>query len=744
MHIQTATQNHTQHYLDRLNPPQRQAVETTEGPVLVLSGAGTGKTSVLTARIAHILNCGLAYPSQILAVTFTNKAAREMAKRAEALLQSGTTEQNTGSRSVLPWLGTFHSISAKILRRQAEKLGFTSDFMILDTDDQLRLIKTILEEEKIDVKQHPPKQFLYFIQQWKDKGLTPEKVSAADAATAAPRALDIYKLYQPRLKRLNAMDFGDLLLHNLTLFAQHEDVLQFYANQFRYILVDEYQDTNIAQYIWLRLLALGHKNLCCVGDDDQSIYGWRGAEVGNILKFEKDFAGAAVIRLEQNYRSTPHILAAASHLIHHNETRLGKTLWTEAKSGEKIKVQTAVDSEEEAYLIGEQIEAARRRGETYKEMAVLVRAGFQTRQFEERFLTLGLPYQVVGGLRFYERQEIKDIIAYLRVVQNPNDNLGFERIINLPKRGIGNATLEKFHTAARAGDGSLFHAAERIIANGEMRGKVGDTIGALLKQFHRWRELMQQYPINELTDLVLEESGYRAMWEKEKNAEANGRLENLRELVRAMGEFETLTAFLEHVGLVTDTVQQEAQASGELITLMTLHAAKGLEYTRIFLPGWEEGLFPHQRALDESGRAGLEEERRLAYVGLTRARQHVLITHAERRRFFTKGGIEWQSTVPSRFLTELPQDHLEMLDAGTFHRYQKHSTQRSNFASEVSAIFNAAPAAPKADDKFGIGKRVFHQKFGYGKILKKTDDQLEIFFEKAGVKKIMAGFVEAA
>ncbi len=729
-------------YLDRLNEPQRQAVETTEGPVLVLSGAGTGKTSVLTARIAHILNCGLAYPSQILAVTFTNKAAREMAARAEALLQRNAEGQG---RAVLPWLGTFHSISAKILRRQAEKLGFTSDFIILDTDDQLRLLKTILEEQGIDAKQHPPKQFLYFIQQWKDKGLIPQKVSAADAAGAMPRALEIYKIYQARLLQLNAMDFGDLLLHNLTLFAQDEEVLRHYAGQFRYILVDEYQDTNVAQYLWLRLLALGHKNLCCVGDDDQSIYGWRGAEVGNILKFEKDFPGAAVIRLEQNYRSTPHILGAASHLIRNNQSRLGKTLWTEAKHGEKIKMQTAVDSEEEAYLVGEQIEAARRRGESYKEMAVLVRAGFQTRQFEERFLTLGLPYQVVGGLRFYDRQEIKDIIAYLRVVRNPQDNLAFERIINLPKRGIGKATMERFHSTARAGDGSLFHAAERVIGSGEMKGKAADTIGALLKQFRRWQELLKENPINELTDIVLDESGYRAMWEKEKNAEANGRLENLRELVRAMGEFEDLTAFLEHVGLVTDSVQQEAAASGELISLMTLHSAKGLEFNRVFLPGWEEGLFPHQRSLDESGRAGLEEERRLAYVGLTRAREHVMITHAERRRFFTKQGMEWQQTVPSRFMTELPAQHIEVLDAHSFHRYQKHQQQRSSFASEVSAIFrNIQPSTATSDDNMGIGKRVFHQKFGYGKIVSKQDDQLEIAFEKAGVKRIMAGFVEAA
>jgi len=784
-------------YLQGLNEPQRQAVETVDGPVLVLSGAGTGKTRVLTTRIVHIIQQRKAWPSEILAVTFTNKAAREMAGRAATLLtreaampaEQGQDNNQTAANTPLPWLGTFHSISAKILRRHAEMLGFTSDFIILDTDDQLRLLKTILIERNIDVKKNPPKQYLYPIQQWKDRGLIPEKVSPKDLAfSGGKEVLDIYTEYQRRLLRLNAMDFGDLLLHNLTLFTRHEDVLRQYAERFKYIMVDEYQDTNIAQYLWLRLLALGHKNICCVGDDDQSIYGWRGAEVGNILKFEHDFPGAVVIKLEQNYRSTPQILAAASHLIDHNDTRLGKTLWTESKDGEPIYLQSAVDSEEEAYLVGEQIEYQRRQRHSYNEMAVLVRAGFQTRQFEERFLKLGLPYQVVGGLRFYERQEIKDAIAYLRLVQNPNDNLAFERIINTPKRGVGTATLEKLHSTARARNGSLYQALCELLglslalpgeeatyspSAASMKGKVADELRHLVTQLQRWRQVQAHYPLGELTDIVLDESGYRAMWEKEKNAEANGRLENLRELVRAMGDFETLTAFLEHVGLVTDIAQQEAGSDGQMISLMTLHAAKGLEFDTVFLPGWEEGLFPHQRALDETGKNGLEEERRLAYVGITRARKRVYIFHAERRRFFTKNGAEWQQTIPSRFITELPMQHLESRDNPS--SYNRLRQQRQDWGSDIASVMESAgsgfgnfplksashtpaPIAPKRpaaavtagsvvtsrNNEFAPGTRVFHQKFGYGIVIKKQEDQLDIAFKDAGKKRIMSEFVTVA
>ena len=815
---QTPTdRSHTAPYLTRLNPPQREAVTTTEGPLLVLSGAGTGKTSVLTARIAHLLHERLAWPSEILAVTFTNKAAREMVQRVGSILtlppRGGVEERSDsvggnelpaspptkssnedltpprgGSGTVLPFLGTFHSISAKILRRHAEMIGFSSDYIILDTDDQTRLIKTILQERNIDVKQNPPKQFLWNIQNWKDKGLVPEKVSKAEKMmTGGPQVHEIYIEYQRRLKAMNCMDFGDLLLHCLTLFNTHPNILQQYAQRFKYIMIDEYQDTNIAQYLWLRLLALGHKNICCVGDDDQSIYGWRGAEVGNILKFEKDFPGAKVIKLEQNYRSTPQILAAASHLIGYNDTRLGKTLWTEAQAGEKLQLQTSSDSEEEAYNLGEKIEHLRRHEVPYSEMAILVRAGFQTRQFEERLLTLGLPYQVIGGQRFYERAEIRDIIAYLRVVQTPADNLAFERIINTPKRGVGKATLEKIHSAGREWNVSMFKALERLLGvsplpmgevaerndAGEgplpkseistspggrgvrMKGKVADSLTHLLNQFARWRGLLGTLPIGELTDMILDESGYRAMWEKEKNAEANGRLENLRELIRAMGEFEDLTAFLEHVGLVTDIAEANRGNDGEMVTLMTLHAAKGLEFDCVFLPGWEEGLFPHQRSIDESGKEGLEEERRLAYVGITRARKRVFISHAERRRFFTKGGIEWQPTVPSRFITELPPEHVESQDAYSRQNYNRFNQARNDFADEMATIMEGAggsfggfPTASRQPsavshqrDAFSPGAKVSHPKFGEGIVIKKEEDTLEIAFNGGMTKRIMSEFV---
>ena len=758
-------------HLSVLNPEQRNAVEVTDGPVLVLAGAGTGKTRVLTTRIAHILALRRAFPSEILAVTFTNKAAREMAERVQKLTQSSAHEPDPrGGGTVLNFLGTFHSICAKILRRHAEKLGFTSSFTILDTDDQLRLIKTLLEENNIDPKNQPPKLFGAIIQNWKDQGLTPDKVGADGHERAEGRALQIYRAYQGRLKTLNAVDFGDLLLHNLTLFAQFPDVLQEYARRFRYILVDEYQDTNVAQYLWLRLLAIGHKNICCVGDDDQSIYGWRGAEVGNILRFEKDFPGAHVVRLERNYRSSQHILSAASGLIANNSGRLGKTLWTETGGGEKVRIKSVWDGDEEASFVGEEIEAFQRGGSRLSECAILVRAGFQTRAFEERFLTLGIPYRVVGGLRFYERAEIRDAVAYLRVIEQPNDDLAFERIINTPKRGVGTATLEQMHTHARANDIALTASARILLDQGAFKGKLAATLSALLAHFERWREFSKTRPIAEVTDMVIDESGYRAMWMAEKTPDAQGRLENLKELVRAMGEFESLISFLEHVGLVTD---MEQAAQGDMVNVMTLHAAKGLEFDHVFLPGWEEGVFPHQRALDEKGAGGLEEERRLAYVGITRARKNLHISFAANRRVYN----QWQSNIPSRFVGELPEDHTERMEGGAFGSGGGSRAQGlSDFRSEIDSImrsgqvkmglqwesgysppvaaFNAKPAAAtrendtatayRSSDTLGAGARVFHIKFGYGKILSTSGDTLEIAFDKAGVKKVKAGFVEKA
>ena len=731
------------HYLAGLNPEQREAVLTTEGPLLVLAGAGTGKTRVLTTRIAHLIHQRKAYPGQILAVTFTNKAAQEMRERVDKWLGVAQSEEG-GSSSSGVWLGTFHSIGVKILRRHAELLGFAPSFVILDADDQHRLIKQIMAEQKIDNQAYPGKVVLAIIQSWKDKGLTPDRMDAMAAGDGAGAvALKLYPIYQQRLKTANAMDFGDLLLHCLTLFNQHPHILNEYANRFKYVLVDEYQDTNTGQYLWLRLLAMGHQNICCVGDDDQSIYGWRGAEVGNILKFEKDFPDAQVIRLERNYRSTSPILAAASHLIAQNESRLGKTLWTEEQGGDLLKVKSVWDDQEEARYVGEEIEAFQRDGIDLENMAVLVRAGYQTRGFEERFISLAIPYRVIGGLRFYERAEVRDAVAYLRVVSQPNDDLAFERIINLPKRGIGKATMEKLHAHARSQNCSLYRALEQMLAEKKLTGKAAAALTRLLEQFGRWRGMTESLPLSELTDLVLEESGYRTMWQQDKAPEAPGRVENLRELVRAMGEFETMNDFLEHVGLVMDRDSEDMPES--MVNIMSLHAAKGLEFDVVFLTGWEEGIFPSQRTMDEKGTKGLEEERRLAYVGITRAKKHCFITHAANRRIYN----QWQSSIPSRFLQELPEEQIEKLDGGV---YNKRASGPSLFQKEIDGMlhsmrevnqtpdYDAEPEAPNVQK----GQRVFHQKFGYGVIKEIEGDHLTVLFKHSGVKKVMADYLQPA
>ncbi|MGE5768168.1 MAG: ATP-dependent helicase, partial [Bacteroidota bacterium] len=643
-------------YLSALNEGQRAAVEALDGPVLVLAGAGTGKTRVLTTRLAHLLVTGKARsPGEILAVTFTNKAAREMKDRVAALLNRPSVEGW--------WLGTFHAVAVRILRRHAEAVGLKSNFTILDPDDQVRLVKQLLQAENVDEKKWPARAMLAIIERWKDRGLTPERVSAGEAGDfARGRAVELYKAYQQRLKTLNACDFGDLLLHNLTLFQSQPEVLADYHRRFRYILVDEYQDTNVAQYLWLRLLAQGHRNVCCVGDDDQSIYGWRGAEVGNILRFEDDFPGAKVIRLERNYRSTGRILAAASHLIAHNEGRLGKTLWTEDDEGEKLRLRGLWDGEAEARFVGEEIEAlvARDKKHPLSQIAILVRTGAQTREFEERFITLGLPYRVVGGPRFYERMEIRDALAYLRVLVQPADDLAFERIMNKPKRGLGDATLQELFKTARAANIPLSLAARRLVDTDELRPAARRSLAKLLDDLERWRSLIDTTPHPELAEIVLEESGYVEMWQNDKSLEAPGRLENLKEFVNALGEFENLAGFLEHVSLVMEALAQEGQ---DVVTIMTLHAAKGLEFDTVFLPGWEEGLFPNQRALDETGRRGLEEERRLAYVGLTRARKRVIVSFAANRRMHGS----WAAAIPSRFVDELPKEHVEVeSDSGVY------------------------------------------------------------------------------
>ena len=743
-------------YLAKLNPEQRQAVETTEGPLLVLAGAGTGKTRVLTTRLAHLLNARKAYPGQILAVTFTNKAAREMKDRIESLI-GGVVEG-------MQWLGTFHSIGVKILRRHAELVGLKSDFSILDTDDQIRLLKQLIRAHEIDEKRWPARQLAAHIDGWKNRGLTPDKVPAGEAASYGNGlGAKIYAEYQERLKILNAADFGDLLLECLTLFQENPDVLARFQQRFTYMMVDEYQDTNVAQYLWLRLLAQNHKNICCVGDDDQSIYGWRGAEVDNILKFEKDFPGAVVIRLETNYRSTPHILSAASGLIAHNEGRLGKTLRTDLNSGEKVHVRGVWDGEEEARAVGEDIEQLQIKKHRLDEMAILVRASFQMREFEDRFITLGLPYRVVGGPKFYERAEIRDALAYLKVTAQPDHDLAFERIVNVPKRGIGNASVQKLHGFARAQGISLYRAAQSMVQTDELPAKARGSLTGLLQAFSRWRALIDGIPHTELAEMVLDESGYTEMWQNDRSPDAPGRLENLKELVRSMDEFENLSGFLEHISLIMDVDTDQAD---DKVNLMTLHSAKGLEFDTVFLPGWEEGLFPHQRSLDENGRAGLEEERRLAYVGVTRARHLCKISFAQNRRIHNL----WQSAIPSRFLDELPEADVEIEETQSsyggyggfgesrFDRLDPFSSTYSTPGWQRAQQAHAAGRTRHADPKviegeliaredagetgFDMGERVFHQKFGYGRISSIDGNKLTIDFEKAGRKRVLDSFVE--
>jgi len=720
-------------YLDGLNQAQRDAVEATEGPVLVLAGAGTGKTRVLTTRFAHILLTKRAYPNQILSVTFTNKAAREMRERVAKIL---------GQAAEGLWLGTFHALSARMLRRFADRVGLQSNFSILDTDDQLRMLKQIMDAAKIDPKRWPPKALMSQIQTWKDKGFLPAEVPAdQDTDFANGRARDLYAAYQARLKVLNATDFGDLLLLTTHLLKTDPEVLATYHKAFRYILVDEYQDTNLVQYYWLRLLAQEKKNICCVGDDDQSIYSWRGAEIENILKFERDFPGAKIVKLEANYRSTAPILAAASHLIAHNEGRLGKTLHAgrHDSAGENVEVVALWDSEEEARMVGTRVETIRRGGESVAEMAILVRAGFQTRAFEERMITLGIPYRIIGGLRFYERAEIRDAIAYLRVLAQPADDLAYERIINTPKRGVGDTTMRAMHEKARSGEVSLYAATELLLQDGSLRGKLRESIGGLLQSFHRWRTMLPKEGHTVTLATLLDESGYTAMWQNDKSPDAPGRLENLKELVRAMADFETLQGFLDHVSLVMDNEENSDDAK---LSMMTLHGAKGLEFDTVFLPGWEEGVFPNQRSLDEGGNKSLEEERRLAYVGITRARKRCIISHAANRRIYAT----WQSSIPSRFIDELPDEFVQNSGSAAIQQAAKLAAAPVSFPMIARRPREAdaweQTARPARPDKIPVGARVFHQKFGYGVVTASFEDRLDINFETSGEKRVLDRFVE--
>ena len=770
-------------YMDGLNPEQRDAVVSIDGPLLVLAGAGTGKTRVLTTRIGHILATGAARPNQILAVTFTNRAAREMKERISNVVG--------GDVEGMPWLGTFHSIGARLLRYHAELVGLKSSFTILDTDDQIRLMKQIIKAENIDEKRWPARQLANIIDGWKNRGLSPDKIPHGDVGSFANgKAGSLYKAYQARLKTLNAVDFGDLLLECLNLFRDHPSVLAEYHRRFKFMLVDEYQDTNVAQYLWLRLLAQNNKNICCVGDDDQSIYGWRGAEVDNILRFEKDFPGAKVIRLERNYRSTGNILGAAAGLISHNEDRLGKTLFTDtAELGEPVSVSNVWDSDEEARAIGEDIEQSQRDGHALNDMAILVRASFQMRSFEDRFVTLGLNYRVIGGPRFYERKEIRDALAYFRVTVQPADDLAFERIVNTPRRGLGDATLNLLHLFARDREIPLLQAADELTQTEELKPKPRKALRNLVLSIARWRDQIDHLPHTEIAEIILDESGYTEMWQNDRAADAPGRLENLKELIRSMEGFESMPGFLEHISLVMDVDTEEGF---DAVSIMTLHSAKGLEFDTVYLPGWEEGLFPHQRSLDESGRSGLEEERRLAYVGLTRAKKRAKIWFVSNRMIHGS----WQSSIPSRFLDELPEEFAKVVESGSSYggygsggaggsggygasrfdtqdpfqntyatpgwkRAQERRAAQAQAKTQTKSqsgnrgfgggfnrgpktidgelvVKNVTPHAPK----FDVGERVFHQKFGYGSVAQVDGNKMTIDFEKAGRKKVVDSFLE--
>ena len=733
-------------WLDGLNSAQQEAVQALDGPVLVLSGAGTGKTRVLTARLAELVATDTAKPWNILAVTFTNKAAREMKMRVANMV---------GPMAEQVWLGTFHALAARMLRRHADLVGLKPDFTILDIDDQTRLLKQMLEAKDLDAKRWPARMLGGVISRWKDRGLTPDKVGAAEAGDIANgRIREIYGDYQARLLALSAVDFGDLLLHVLTILQTHPDVLAEYQARITHVMVDEYQDTNVAQYLWLRLLTGTRHNLCCVGDDDQSIYGWRGAEVGNILKFESDFAGAKMVRLEENYRSTGHILAAASAVIAHNETRLGKTLFTAAEEGEKLRVNGYWDGADEARTVSSQIERMMEEGGDLSQIAVLVRAGFQTREFEERFIAIGLPYRVVGA-KFYERAEIRDAIAYFRLIAQPADDLAFERIVNLPKRGLGAASLQAIHIQARASQRPLLAAAFDLIETDELRPAARTSLTEFIRDVKRWRDAVASMHHADLAKMVLDESGYTRMWQLDKSPDAEGRLENLTELVNAMQEFDSLAGFLEHIALVMDGA---TEAENGEVTLMTLHAAKGLEFDTIFMPGWEEGIFPSQRTIDENGAVGLEEERRLAYVGITRARKLVHISYAGSRRIHG----QWQSAIPSRFLQELPADSIiednvqgmqamgggfgcatpaELADASHFGGMSGYGPGWRRMAARQQQASDPSFIAQDSGTTFAIGDRVFHQKFGMGNVINVDGDKLEIAFDRAGHKKVVSGFV---
>lgn len=724
-----------------LNQPQLEAVNITKGPLLVLAGAGTGKTRVLTSRIVNIISQGLAAPQQILAVTFTNKAAAEMKNRMA---------QNIGDLVNNIWVGTFHSIAARILRRNAEIVGLTPEFTIIDDDDQTRLLKQILGELNIDVKQFAPKAYLHKISRLKDANKKPDD----NSELSLPRFKDVFDFYQTRLKSMNSVDFGDLLALNLELFKLAPDVLAYYQERFRYVLVDEYQDTNNCQYQWLLQLSAGYNNICCVGDDDQSIYSWRGANVANILRFEKDFENAKVIRLEQNYRSTAKILRVADSVISNNKERHKKTLWTDFGEGQKVKLYSFADDRSEAATIASLVRDSLQKY-AENEIAILVRAGYQTRTFEEAFIQNSIPYRVIGGMKFYERMEIRDAIAYLRLCANFADNLALSRIINVPKRGVGQASIDALFERARTENISMFLAIKQSLEDGSLKGKARDSLKIFVEIIEKFNSQLGQENLSQIAKNLLREIGYISYWETENTLEAQGRLENIEEFINSLSDFSNITEFLEYVSLVEARDEKNIQNA---VSIMTIHAAKGLEFDAVFVVGLEDGIFPSSKSIEE--RNGLEEERRLMYVAITRAKKDLCLSYAKTRYIF--GDVSAQ--IPSRFLKELPKDEIEEKEIGfdrfyqnlldDFHEdsttgrsYQKFSSNNfnRNFVKSFSDSFEKKPINESSfsQDNF-MGKRVFHQKFGYGKVIKINENKLEIIFEKTGSKTVMKGFVVLA
>ena len=731
----------------KLNEVQKEAVLHDNGPLLVLAGAGTGKTGVLTTRLARILMENMALPGEILSVTFTNKAANEMKSRVGNLIGDMVTG--------LKWLGTFHSIGAQILRQYPEKVGLKNGFIILDTDDQLRLLKQIIKEENIDDKKWSAKGLLSLIDKWKNKGLGPNQISSDDGDYFANgKGKVLYKKYQEQLKFFNAADFGDLILECIRLFNENPDILESFQNRFKYMLVDEYQDTNTSQYTLLKLLSGKWKNICCVGDDDQSIYSWRGAEVTNILKFEKDFLHSKIIRLEQNYRSTGNILAAASKLIETNESRFGKTLWTSSNGGEKVSVTSTWDGEEEARIITDEIEQQSLNKKNLDEVAILVRASFQMREFEDRFVSVGLPYKVIGGPRFYERKEIRDANAYFRLAIQPNDSLALERILNVPKRGIGETTLKKIKDYAKNNNISTIDSIRDLIKTSEIKPKTKISLGHFIELTERWNDLIAERNHYEMAEIILEDSGYLEMLRNDDTITAAGRLDNIKELFRSIEPFESLNAYLEHISLVMEI---DKNPEGNKVSLMTLHAAKGLEFDYVFLPGWEEGVFPNQRSLDEGGVKSLEEERRLAYVGITRAKIKSSIFYAANRKMHN----QWLSSIPSRFVNELPEDNIEINlshfsgNKGNFTDIKEDDIfDQSDYSTpgweraKIQSLSNKRAQEEEkiisidSNSKFSPGTLVMHKKFGKGKIETVDGKKLTIDFGGNGIRKVMENFVD--